>query len=53
MDIDSVHLTGQRVELIPLTPEHTEELYGAGSSAEIWRYSASRIETMQMDRQIA
>jgi N-acetyltransferase len=40
-------LEGERVKLVPLAREYTENLYRAVDSGEIWTYLPSRMETFE------
>lgn len=40
-------LEGKRVRLVPLQREHTEDLYRAVDSDEIWTYLPSRMEKFE------
>lgn len=39
-------LTGRRAKLVPMHTDHIEELFEAGSDAQIWTYMPYKIETM-------
>ncbi len=40
-----VRLTGDRVEIVPMDPAHTDGLFKAGRAAEIWEYMPMRVAT--------
>ncbi len=40
-----VRLTGDRVEIVPMDPAHTDGLFAAGRAAEIWEYMPMRVAT--------
>lgn len=45
MAIDYPELTGKRLRLIPLRPEHASELYQAGRDASLWTYIPCRMQS--------
>jgi len=40
-----VRLAGDRVEIVPMDPAHTDGLFAAGRAAEIWDYMPMRVAT--------
>ncbi|KRE38746.1 hypothetical protein ASG81_19655 [Paenibacillus sp. Soil522] len=49
MKVEVGMLEGERVQLVPLQREHTEDLYRAIDSNEIWTYLPSRMETFDVE----
>lgn len=47
MKVEVGMLEGERVKLVPLNREHTEDLYRAIDSNEIWTYLPSRMEKFE------
>ncbi|WP_100407678.1 GNAT family N-acetyltransferase [Bacillus solitudinis] len=43
MFTDDIVLDGKKVRLVPMTYEHSEELFKASNHSEIWRYSQGNI----------
>ncbi|MDU2241953.1 MAG: GNAT family protein [Paenibacillus sp.] len=46
MNIECKELAGQRVTLMPMQPDHAEQLFQAGTDARIWAYMSMKIETI-------
>jgi RimJ/RimL family protein N-acetyltransferase len=45
--LNDIQLMGNRVQLKPLTKQHTAHLFQAGSDEEIWRYSSKKIKNIE------
>jgi N-acetyltransferase len=44
--VSPVTLSGRLVRLVPLTPEHVAPLYAVASDPELWRWTVSRIASV-------
>ncbi|MBC7928295.1 MAG: GNAT family N-acetyltransferase [Bryobacteraceae bacterium] len=47
MDIKPVVLEGRYVRLVPLEREHADALWKAGSDADLWRYTAAKVYSLE------
>ncbi len=47
MNITPIELVGQRVKIVPMEICHTEELFEAGNSLDIWTYMPIVIQTLE------
>src|SRR3954447_19755080 len=45
MKIETVTLTGEHTMLVPLSIDHVEALWNAGSDAELWRFTSAKIHS--------
>lgn len=45
LEFTPITLTGERVRLVPISPEHAEGLLAAGQSPEIWPYMPYPVDT--------
>src|SRR6187402_1665837 len=50
MDIRPVTLEGKRVRLEPLSLDHVDGLWAAGSDPELWRLTSARIDSREAMR---
>lgn len=47
MFTDDIVLEGERVRLVPMTYEHSEELFKASNHSELWTYSPGNINKLE------
>jgi RimJ/RimL family protein N-acetyltransferase len=45
LEIRPIELLGQRVKIVPMETKHTEELFAAGGSLDIWTYMPMVVQT--------